>query len=93
MIKQTTRCEGQARFRSSVAFVSLSACSIAGTGMAVSKAFRIVPGSIVGTNKDSSLSCIDSPSPADGNTHFTYFQPLTEPYCDPIGRSPEPIDF
>ena len=82
MIKQTTKCDGKARFRSSVDFVAWSACSIAEAGMAVSRALRIVPGSIVGTNKDSSFSCIFNLNPANGNNHFTYFQPLTEPYWE-----------
>jgi hypothetical protein len=67
-------------FYQRTAFVSFNACSIADAGIAVSNAFRIVPGSIVGTNKDSSFSCIFKLTPSDGNNHFTCFQPLTEPY-------------
>ena len=38
MIKQTTKCDGKARFRSTLASVSAIACSIADDGIAVSKA-------------------------------------------------------
>jgi hypothetical protein len=41
-IRQTTRCDGKARFRSSPALALPIACSIAVHGIAVSKAFSTV---------------------------------------------------
>ncbi len=58
MIKQTTKCDGKARFRSSLASASAIACSIADDGIAVSNALSTVPDSTFGTNKENSLSCI-----------------------------------
>jgi hypothetical protein len=50
--------DGKALVRSSNAFVSLIACSIADAGMALSNALRTVPDSIVGSNKLNSLRFI-----------------------------------
>jgi hypothetical protein len=66
MTKQTTKCDGKARLRSSVAsafaiaqaLTCQFACSIADGGIDVSKAFSTVPDSTFGTNKENSLSCI-----------------------------------
>lgn len=48
MIRQTTKCDGKARFRCSRASVLPRACSIACDGIAVSKALSTVPGSTTG---------------------------------------------
>ena len=67
MIRQTTKCEGKARLRSSIVFVfsmptampyGLIARSIADDGIAASKALSTVPDSMFGTTKENSLSCI-----------------------------------
>ena len=57
-IRQTTRCDGKARFRSSPALALPIACSIAVHGIAVSKAFSTVPGSMACDIRENSLSCI-----------------------------------
>ena len=58
--KQITRCDGKARFRSSLLCVSAIAFSIASVGIAVSNALSTVPGSIAGEISENSLSCIQS---------------------------------
>ncbi|WP_435025356.1 hypothetical protein [Nostoc sp. CALU 1950] len=60
MTRQTTRCEGKARFRSSLLCVCVIACEIASAGIAVSNALKTVPGSIAGEISENSLSCIQS---------------------------------
>ena len=58
IIRQTTRCDGKARFRSSLLCVCEIARSIATDGIAVSKALRTVPDSTTGEIRENSLSCI-----------------------------------
>lgn len=58
MVRQTTRCDGRARFRFSSLCVSPIACSIAADGIAVSKALSTVPDSTTVEISENSLSCI-----------------------------------
>lgn len=58
--RQMTKCDGNARFRSSLLCVWAIACSIASVGIAVSKALSTVPDSTCGDISENSLSCIPS---------------------------------
>jgi len=58
--RQMTRCDGNARKRSSLLCVWAIACSIASVGIAVSKALSTVPDSTCGDISENSLSCIPS---------------------------------
>jgi hypothetical protein len=83
MTKQTTKCDGKTRFRSSVASVSASACSIFDDGIAVSKALNTVADSTFGTNNENSLSCIFAVCTLITIiSQFTWFVTLTEPYWE-----------
>jgi len=82
MIRQTTKCDGKARLRSSLASASPIACSIASDGIAASSALSTVPDSMIGDIRENSLSCLFAAIAPWGQRSVYLVLVLTEPYCE-----------